>query len=177
MHLDTRLEEEECWTVRWWWWWGNVIMWLGPFWNLKDHWHAHLVLIYYGLGGMQQKGKDALMSGYHMQQYYLPFCCCSTAEGCILTQDWRRRNAGWCHDEAGNVIMWVHLELEGSPTHLVLFYNGMGGTQKKGKDDAMMSGYHMRQCYLTFLSLLCRGIHHDTSKIGERGMLEGAMMR
>ena len=61
------------------------------------------------MGGTQKKGKDAMMSGYHMRQYYGTFCHCS-AEGCIMTQEWRKRNTGRCNDEVGNVIMWVHLE-------------------------------------------------------------------
>ena len=64
--------------------------------------------IYDGMGGTQKKGKDAMMSGYHMRQYYLTFCHVP-AEGCIMTQDWRKRNAGRCNDEVGNVITWVHL--------------------------------------------------------------------
>ncbi len=83
---------------------GNVITWV-HFGIGRITGTSCIVLRWYG--GTQKKGKDAKMSGYHMWQYYLTFCHCS-AEGCIMTQDWRTRNAGRCNDEVGNVMTWVH---------------------------------------------------------------------
>ena len=55
----------------------------------------------------QKNGGDVKLSSFLVLLYRKTSRHCS-AEGCILTQDWRKRNVGRCNDDVGNVITWVH---------------------------------------------------------------------